>query len=213
MVGVQEGVEAVRIVVEGGSEPIDVLVRADAMLNFVVDCHIQMPGADIYVEGELIDAAALVRQVIASRTAAAAAAAAAATPAAPAAPTVAPVARAPEVLSLAEAKSFTELMHASLAALAKLQLETFAACSQTAKQSLEEEMKRNKTFAADLAEQREQHRKALHEIGIFDRGAHVAIACDYAALRAGRAQRPESDGMKIGDVIQGFFPDTKRSAG
>ena len=201
MVGVHEEVDAVRVVVEGGSEPVDVFVRADALLSFIVDCHLHMPAADIYVEGELVDAKAVTERALTSRAASepAAAKAAAATPL-------------PETIPLAEAKSFSELVQTSLAALAKLQLETFAACSKAAKESFEEEMKRNKTFAADLAEQREQHRKALSEIDIFDRGAHVAIAGDYAALRSGRARKPQSEGMMMADVVEGFFPGTKRSA-
>lgn len=205
MVGVHEEVEAVRVVVEGGSEPIDVFVRADALLSFIVDCHLNMPAADIYVEGELVDAKAVTERALASRNAPEPAAE---EPAAAAPPVCAPR----ETLSLSEAKSFAELVQASLAALATLQLETFAACSKAAKESLDEEMKRNKTFAADLAEQRAQHRKALNEIDIFDRGAHVAIAGDYAALRSGRARKPQSEGMMMADVVEGFFPGTKRSA-
>jgi hypothetical protein len=206
MVGVHEEVEAVRVVVEGGSEPVDVFVRADVLLSFIVDCHLNMPAADIYVEGELIDAKALTERALASRNAPEPAAE---KPAAAAPPVYAPPR---ETLSLSEAKSFAELVQASLAALATLQIETFAACSKAARESLDEEMKRNKTFATDLAEQRAQHRKALHEIDIFDRGAHVAIAGDYAALRSGRARKPQSEGMMMADVVEGFFPGTKRSA-
>lgn len=206
MVEVHEEVDAVRVVVEGGSEPVDVFVRADALLSFIVDCHLHMPAADIYVEGELVDAKAVTERALASRrTPEPAAAPPAAAPPSAAAPL-------PETIPLAEAKSFSELVQTSLAALAKLQLETFAACSKAAKESFDEEMKRNKTFAADLAEQREQHRKALSEIDIFDRGAHVAIAGDYAALRSGRARKPQSEGMMMADVVEGFFPGTKRSA-
>ena len=200
MVEVHEEVDAVRVVVEGGSEPVDVFVRADALLSFIVDCHLNMPAADIYVEGELVDAKAVTERALASRR----------TPEPAVAPPAAPPP--PETIPLAEAKSFSELVQTSLAALAKLQLETFAACSKAAKESFDEEMKRNKTFAADLAEQREQHRKALSEIDIFDRGAHVAIAGDYAALRSGRARKPQSEGMMMADVVEGFFPGTKRSA-
>lgn len=200
MVGVHEEVDAVRVVVEGGNEPVDVFVRADALLSFIVDCHLNMPAADIYVEGELVDAKAVTERALASRR----------TPEPAVAPPAAPPP--PETIPLAEAKSFSELVQTSLAALAKLQLETFAACSKAAKESFDEEMKRNKTFAADLAEQREQHRKALSEIDIFDRGAHVAIAGDYAALRSGRARKPQSEGMMMADVVEGFFPGTKRSA-
>lgn len=200
MVEVHEEVDAVRVVVEGGNEPVDVFVRADALLSFIVDCHLNMPAADIYVEGELVDAKAVTERALASRR----------TPEPAVAPPAAPPP--PETIPLAEAKSFSELVQTSLAALAKLQLETFAACSKAAKESFDEEMKRNKTFAADLAEQREQHRKALSEIDIFDRGAHVAIAGDYAALRSGRARKPQSEGMMMADVVEGFFPGTKRSA-
>ncbi len=202
MVGVHEEVEAVRVVVEGGSEPIDVFVRADALLSFIVDCHLNMPAADIYVEGELVDAKAVTERALASRR----------TPEPAVTPPTAPAPALPETISLSEAKSFAELVQASLAALATLQIETFAACSKAARESLDEEMKRNKTFATDLAEQRAQHRKALHEIDIFDRGAHVAIAGDYAALRSGRARKPQSEGMMMADVVEGFFPGTKRSA-
>ena len=202
MVGVHEEVDAVRVVVEGGSEPVDVFVRADALLSFIVDCHLNMPAADIYVEGELVDAKAVTERALASRR----------TPEPAAAPSAAPAPPLPEAIPLAEAKSFSELVQTSLAALAKLQLETFAACSKAAKESFDEEMKRNKTFAADLAEQRAQNRKALSEIDIFDRGAHVAIAGDYAALRSGRARKPQSEGMMMADVVEGFFPGTKRSA-
>ena len=206
MVEVHEEVDAVRVVVEGGSEPVDVFVRADALLSFIVDCHLHMPEADIYVEGELVDAKAVTERAPASRrTPEPAAAPPAAAPPSAAAPL-------PETIPLAEAKSFSELVQTSLAALAKLQLETFAACSKAAKESFDEEMKRNKTFAADLAEQREQHRKALEEVGIFDRGTTVAIAAEQAQFRASRGRKPEPAGMTTSDLVEGFQRAGKTSA-
>lgn len=202
--GETDGVERVRVVVEGGNQPIDALVRADAMLSFIVGCHLSMPGVDIYVEGELIDAEEVAQEFLASRSAAQSAGSTTA------ASTRAPVPA--ETFSIPEAKSLSELMHMSLSALIRVQLDTFAECSKAAKALLADELARNKTFAADIAEQREQHRKALSEIDIFNRGAHVAMFGNYAALQAGRARRPESEGMALADVIEGFFPD-KRSAG
>ena len=184
------------VVMRGERIEIDVDVEPEAALGFVLVSYFSLPGASIYVEGELIDAAELAERIQppAAANDPAAAPAAAAPPAAP------------PPIQIGDFKTIAEFMHTSLTALTKLQLETFGSFSASARQLFEEEMKRIREFARECSDQRQQHRQALHEIEIFDRGTKVADAAEQAAFRSGQSgwRRPEAAGYTTSDLIEGF---------
>lgn len=187
-------VKARIVVMTGERIDVDVDIALEAAPSFVLGCHFSMPGASIYMEGELIDAAELAATLLP------------ATPASAPIPASAPVDAAPAPIQLSDFKTITEFMHASLAALTKLQLETFGSFSASARQLFEEEMKRIREFAKECSDQRQQHRRALNEIDTFDRGTKVAFTAEQAAFRAGQSGRrkPEAEGFTAGDFIAGF---------
>lgn len=182
----------VRVVVFRGERvEADADIAVEAATTFIMGCHFSLPDVAIYVEGELIDAAELAAQLQQ----------AAMNPELAAAP---PTATQP--IQLDDFKTFTELMHASLAALTKLQIETFDSFAASSRQLFDEQMKHMREFAKECSDQRRQHRQALSEIDTFDRGTHVAIAAEQAAFRAGQfgGKKPEPDGLTASDIITGF---------
>ena len=196
----------------GARPPIKAEVAKEEAAAFILDHHAAMPGAVFMVNDELIDPEQLLA-AIRNRHAqakAAAAAEAAAAPAAPAEPRPAPA-----PINLEECKSFTELVQSGLAAMTKLHLDAAAAISRRAdemfaeqlKQSREfyqEILKHNQDFGKILTAQREDHRKALKDIGSYDRGTVVARAAEEMALRSGAQKRPESGGYTGDDVVHGL---------
>jgi hypothetical protein len=97
-------------------------------------------------------------------------------------------------------------MHASLAALTQLQLDTFGSFAACSRQLHEEQMKRMREYSDECAHQRRQHHEALSEIEIFERGTHVAFAAEEAAFRARHSggKKPEAEGLTTSDLIAGF---------
>lgn len=187
-----------RIVVLVSDELVtDVDVELKAAPSFILGWHFGVSDASIYMEGELIDTAALARRF---------------SPADPTAPQSATPAEAPAAapasmaLQLGDFKTFTELMHGSLAALTQLQLQTFESAAANTRRLFDEQMKDLREYAKECSDQRRQHREALKEIDTFDRGLHVAAAAEHAAFRAAQfgRKKPEAEGITTSDLITGF---------
>lgn len=184
-----------RIVVIVGEEPvIDVDVAAQTALGFILGCHCNFPQASIYCEGELLDPAEL-DAVHKGTTEAAMPAASPAEVAPPLEP----------ALSLRDLKDTTALVGALLERLLNVQIETLSKLSESTRKHFELQLGLDQKFAEECAKQRAQHRHALSEIDIFDRGTKVASLAEEARLRAGgpRTKAPD-DRMTSGDLLTGF---------
>lgn len=198
----------------GTRPPIKAEVAQNEAAAFIIHHHAAMPGAVFMVNDELIDPELLIA-AIQSRQAQATATAPAGAPAAPATPAEPSPAPAPASINLEDCKSFTELVQSGLAALTKLHLDAAASISRRAdemfgeqlKQSREfyqEMLKHNQEFGKVLTAQREDQRKALKDIGSYDRGTAVARAAEEMAFRSGAQKKPESSGYTGDDVVHGL---------
>lgn len=193
------------VVLRGERIDVDVDVDDTRALSFLIACHDNFPDASLYLEGELVEPVeldALIKRFTSAATESTAAGPVA-QEAAPPAP--APPAPTPPVVTLADFKEATELVGNSLERLLNFQIAAFARCSDTMHRHLDQLLSHDHKLAEECARQRKQHREALHEIDVFDRGTKVAVMAEEAELRSGHArQKSEVDGFTRSDFIEGF---------